>query len=74
LPEADPGPVAQQDFEKLGVFYLGKSYDLIICNPPYVISPETDIVYRDVTAANERSRLSAVEHTLAAKGLRAGHW
>ncbi len=25
----------------------GETFDLIICNPPYVVSPETDIVYRD---------------------------
>ncbi len=25
----------------------GERFDLIVCNPPYVVSPETDIVYRD---------------------------
>lgn len=30
--------------------------------------------YFKAVTPDERSRLSAVEHTLAAKGLRAGHW
>ena len=25
----------------------GCDFDLIVCNPPYVISPESDIIYRD---------------------------
>ncbi len=37
------------DFREGNLFepVTGEQYDLIVCNPPYVISPETDIVYRD---------------------------
>jgi methylase of polypeptide subunit release factors len=37
------------DFREGNLFepVAGERFDLIVCNPPYVISPETDIVYRD---------------------------
>ena len=37
------------DFREGNLFepVAGEQFGLIVCNPPYVISPETDIVYRD---------------------------
>jgi SAM-dependent methyltransferase len=37
------------DFREGDLFepVAGEEFDLIVCNPPYVVSPETDIAYRD---------------------------
>ena len=40
---------SEVDFREGNLFepVAGETFDLIVCNPPYVISPETDIAYRD---------------------------
>ena len=37
------------DFREGNLFepVAGEKFDLIVCNPPYVVSPETEIAYRD---------------------------
>ena len=40
---------SEVDFREGNLFepVAGETFDLIVCNPPYVISPETDVAYRD---------------------------
>jgi methylase of polypeptide subunit release factors len=49
----------------------GSQFDLIVCNPPYVISPDSDFVYRDSgssPAAMCRAIVAALPAHLAAGG------
>ena len=45
---------------------VGERFDLIVCNPPFVVSPDTDVVFRDAgLEGDEISRLvvrGAAEH------------
>ena len=34
----------------------GEEFDLVVCNPPYVISPENDLVYRDASLGRDGCR------------------
>lgn len=43
----------------------GERFDLIACNPPYVISPETRLVYRDGSDATPAVVRGAAEHLVA---------
>lgn len=56
---------------RLGDWYepvQGERFDLIACNPPYVVSPETRLVFRDGSEATEGVVRAAADH-LEAGGL-----
>lgn len=50
---ADLNGLANIDCREGSLFdpVAGERFDLVVCNPPYVISPETEFVYRDSGAA-----------------------
>jgi SAM-dependent methyltransferase len=42
---------------------VGETFDLIVANPPYVVSPDSALVFRDTTASGDETSRSMVRDT-----------